>query len=430
MEKRINFLGIVVVCSFSIVLFRLFYLIILKGEYYTNKLSVMTNNVVLGDSTPRGRIYDRNMNLLVDNKCVPVIYYNDVLGLSNKEKIKYIYLLVEHIFVDFKKVTELELKDFLIEKAEDNLNSRIFDYEWDLYDNRKLSEEDIYNLKLERISSLEIENLSEKDLMVAYIFSLINNGYYYEDKVIKNKDITDLEIAYISENYVDLGGFNIKYNWERVYLYGDTFRSLLGNISKISKEDKDYYLGLGYSLDDIVGSSFLEKQYEDLLHGKKSKYEIINNKLKLIEDGERGKDIVLTIDINLQMKVDKILEEELIFAKKYGGIGCAIAVSGALLLGQGIIMNVYYSRVQHFDIKSFWKEILRMSIVPILLTVVAIGITSRFEIDTWTKWVISIAIYCIIYIPLFWVFSMNQYERAIVVESVRKIISKFRRCTR
>jgi O-antigen/teichoic acid export membrane protein len=121
---------------------------------------------------------------------------------------------------------------------------------------------------------------------------------------------------------------------------------------------------------------------------------------------------------------------QIIFAKKYGGIGCAIAVSGALLLGQGIIMNVYYSRVQHFDIKSFWKEILRMSIVPILLTVVAIGITSRFEIDTWTKWVISIAIYCIIYIPLFWVFSMNQYERAIVVESVRKIISKFRRCTR
>jgi len=292
MEKRINFLGLVIVCSFSIILFRLFYLIILKGDYYTEKLNYMTNNVVLGSSTPRGRIYDRNMNLLVDNRSVPVIYYNNIFNLSSYEEIEYIYKLVNYISIDYSNITDLEIKDFLINKDKNKLDNKIMDYEWDLYENRKLSKDDIYNLKISRISSSEINSLNELDLMAAYIYSLIDNGYYYEDKIIKSDSITEEEIAYISENYLDLGGFNIKYNWERVYLYGDTFRSLLGNISSISKEDKDYYLDLGYSLNDIVGSSFLEKQYEYLLKGEKAKYEIVNKRLSLIEEGSRGKDIV------------------------------------------------------------------------------------------------------------------------------------------
>ncbi len=318
MSKRISFLGFFIVFIFFIILFRLFYLIVLKGDYYSNKLDSMTNNIVMGESTPRGRIYDRNMNLLVDNKSTPVIYYNNILGLSSDEEIEYIYKLVNYVFIDYKGISEADIRDFIINRDKDKLDSRITSYEWDLFESRKLSKEDIYNLKVSRISKSEVDSLNEVDLMVAYIYSLINKGYYYEDKIIKDKNITDKEIAYISENFSDLGGFNIKYKWERVYLYGDTFRSLLGNISKINKEEKSYYLDLGYSLNDVVGSSFLEKQYEYLLKGEKSKYEVLDKRLNLVEEGSRGKDIVLTIDINLQMEVEKVLQEELISAKSYG----------------------------------------------------------------------------------------------------------------
>lgn len=356
MEKRINFLGIVIVFSFSIILIQLFNLIILKGEYFSEKLSRLTNNVVLGESTPRGRIYDRNMNLLVDNKSVPVIYYKNILGLDSYEEIEYIYKLIEYISVDYSSVSEDDIKSFLIARDENELDYRITSSEWDLYKSRRLSKSDIYDLKKSRISSLEIESLDENDLMAAYIYSLMNNGYYYEDKVIKSSDISDKEIAYISENYENLGGFNVKYNWERVYLYGDTFRSLLGNISSISREDKDYYLSLGYSLNDIVGSSFLEKQYEDILRGKKAKYEIVGKELKLIEEGSRGNDIVLSIDIELQMEVEKIITEELINAKSYGATdyydhafvviqepntGEVLAISGKQIVKDGKDYKVY-----------------------------------------------------------------------------------------
>lgn len=318
MEKRINFIGLFIVISFSIILIQLFNLIILNGNYYSKRLDTMTNKVILGSSTPRGRIYDRNMNLLVDNKSVPVIYYQNILDLNPTQEIEYIYKLIEYVSIDYSKVTDLMVKDFLINKDENKLNDRIFDNEWELLDSRKISDEDIYNLKIDRITDKEVSSLREKDKMAAYIYYLMNNGYYYEEKIIKSNNVSNKEIAFISENYSDLGGFNIKYNWERVYLYGDTFRSLLGNISKINKEEKDYYLKRGYSLNDIVGSSFIEKEYENILKGEKAKYEVVDKKLKLIEEGSRGKDIVLTIDINLQIEVEKIIEEELKNAKSYG----------------------------------------------------------------------------------------------------------------
>ena len=116
---------------------------------------------------------------------------------------------------------------------------------------------------------------------------------------------------------------------------------------------------------------------------------------------------------------------QIILAEKYGGIGCAFAVSGALILGQGLIMNIYYAKAQHLDIITFWKEILRMSIVPVLLTALAIAVMSLIEIDSWIEWIGSVCIYCLVYVPLFWRFSMNQYEHEIVAEPVRKLIGKF-----
>ena len=356
MYKRINFLGFFIIFVFSIIILRLFNLIIINGDYYNKKLDDLRYNDVLGDSTPRGRIYDRNMNLLVDNRSVPVIYYKNIYDLTSLEEIEYAYNIINYIDIDYSNLSESNIKDFLIDRDENKLDYKIFDYEWDLYNSRRINDTDIYNLKISRISENEISSLNDDDLKVAYIYSIMKRGYSYEDKVIKKDNILDSEIAFITENYESLGGFNVKYNWERVYLYGETFRSLLGNISSISYEDKDYYLSRGYSLNDVVGSSFLEKQYEDILKGKKSKYSVVKNELKLIEEGSRGNDIVLTIDINLQMEVEKIISEELINAKAYGATdyydhayvviqepntGDILAISGKQIVKDGDGYKVY-----------------------------------------------------------------------------------------
>ena len=95
----------------------------------------------------------------------------------------------------------------------------------------------------------------------------MNKGYSYAEKVIKNKDVTEEEYAYISENIDNLNGFNTKLDWERVYLYDNTFKTILGSVSSnsqgIPEELAKTYLKKGYSLDDRVGISYLEYQYED-----------------------------------------------------------------------------------------------------------------------------------------------------------------------
>ena len=147
----------------------------------------------------------------------------------------------------------------------------------------------------------------------------MNKGYTYEEKIIKS-DVSDQEYAYVSENNEILDGFNTKIDWERVYPYGDTFKSILGTVSTTSGgiplDEKDYYLEKGYSLNDRVGLSYIEKEYEEYLHGKKALYEVVNShEVKLVKEGSRGQDIVLSIDINLQKDLEDILSEEIREAK-------------------------------------------------------------------------------------------------------------------
>ena len=70
--KRIK--TFIYICLFIIISY-FCYITIYKGEYYTNLLDNILNTSYFYKSAPRGRIYDRNNNLLVDNKMVPVIYY-------------------------------------------------------------------------------------------------------------------------------------------------------------------------------------------------------------------------------------------------------------------------------------------------------------------------------------------------------------------
>lgn len=114
---------------------------------------------------------------------------------------------------------------------------------------------------------------------------------------------------------------------------------------------------------------------------------------------------------------------QIILAKKYGGIGCAIAVAGALLLGQGLVMNIYYSKKQGIEIAKFWKEIIKMSIIPILVSAISLFIIKDYAIDSWGKLVAAISIFCVAYLPLFWLFSMNKYERNLLITPINKIIN-------
>lgn len=119
------------------------------------------------------------------------------------------------------------------------------------------------------------------------------------------------------------------------------------------------------------------------------------------------------------------LGAEVLLAKLWGGIGCAVAIAGALLLGQGLIMNVYYRVKQRLNILKFWKEIIRMNIAPAAISVVCIYLLNTFSnADTWASLILWISVYAVVYSVVCYFFSMNKYERN---ELVQPIIRKFTR---
>ena len=323
MERRFNFITVIIIILFLVISTRVFYLQILKNNEYNEKLAMSTEKTIESTSAPRGRISDRNHILLVDNEGIKTIYYKKQKGITTKEEIELAYTVSQNIDIDYSKIDDNKLKTFYYKGNYKECKKKITDEEWDLYSKRKLNDKDIDNLIYERLDE-EIKEYTEEDKKAAYIYYLMNKGYSYAEKVIKNSSVTDTEYAYISENIDNLKGFNTKLDWERVYLYGDTFKSILGNVSSnsqgIPSELSKEYLKRGYTLDDRVGISYLEYQYEDYLRGTKAKYRLLSdNSYELVSEGKRGNDIVLTIDIELQKYLEEVVANEVLNAKGMPG---------------------------------------------------------------------------------------------------------------
>ena len=318
-KKRMLFLLIFMFLMFLIIIIKLSFMQTHNLKASLGNLKKLSTKIVYGPSMPRGRILDRNYNVIVDNVGTNIISYKKEANVSVKDEIDYAYLLAEKIDINYAKLTKNSLKDFWIVNNKEKADKKITDKEYKLYERRKLKAKDLEALKKMRITDEELSIYSDIDKKSAYIYYLMNHGYSYDDKVIK-EDITPLEYAFVAQNKNNLKGFSVSSSWKRTYPYGDTLRQILGNVSTseqgILKSDAASYLNKGYSLNDRVGISYLEKMYEDELKGKKDKYQIVNGKKTLIEKGRRGNDIVLSIDINIQQSLEEIIKEELINAKK------------------------------------------------------------------------------------------------------------------
>lgn len=113
-------------------------------------------------------------------------------------------------------------------------------------------------------------------------------------------------------------------------------------------------------------------------------------------------------------------------ARLYGGIGTAMGTAISLILGQGILLNIYYHKKVGINIIEFWKNILKMSI-PIIFAV-AFGIFLNFAIisESIVILAIKIILYSIIYFILMWLFGMNNYEKNLIRNPLKRIFYKIR----
>lgn len=318
-NRRIGVIFMAIVSLLIILVLRLGYLQIVKGEAYRQAVD-NNENIEVNESVPRGRIYDRNGKLLVDNTSKKSITYTRDRMTTSKEILIIAKKLQKIIDMPTDALTQRDKQDFYIlthKEAVDQLMKK----ENTLLKNGEITEE-AYNTALyKKLTAKQINKLSKKELQVAAIYREMSSGSQLSPQIIKNEDVTEKEYALVSQNLGELPGVNTSMDWDRKYLYGDTLRTMFGRVSSkeegLPKELTDYYLAKGYSRNDRVGQSYLEYQYENVLRGKKKKMRYITNKSgkiidsEVLSEGSRGDDLILSIDIGLQLKVEKLVDNNI-----------------------------------------------------------------------------------------------------------------------
>ncbi len=224
---------------------RIFYLEVLKGDYY-KELSEYRSLRIVEETPVRGRILDRNGVVLADS--IPsyslIVVPEDVANESE-------FNIVGSI-ISFKKG--------------------------------------------------EIEKIIQKANMPSY------------DEVLVKPNLSKNEIAFLEEHSYELPGFTIIISSKRYYPFGEIGANFLGFVGPVTESDlkSDNF----YSYNDTLGKQGLELQYENYLRGEKGKKEVLVDSLGRVkqvlftQDAVPGADVQISIDINVQKNLEKIVGDK------------------------------------------------------------------------------------------------------------------------
>ncbi len=253
MTKKFYKIVFILFLVFSIFLIRTFNLAYSHHDYYVEEYNKINEVYILGSSAPRGRILDIKGRVIVDNIGVNKIVYHKPNNITTEEEIDIAKKLVELTNYAYNYDKDLLKTYYLLLRPNKEL---ITNEERKFYNERKITKEELNNLKLERVTDTMLDELNDLEKYSSYFYYLMNDGYNYDNKTLL-KDIDDNLYAKIIEG--DLKGVFGEMDWSRNYLYGDSLKSVLGTISNSLPEEKSHLLNDGYNYLDKVGISGLEE---------------------------------------------------------------------------------------------------------------------------------------------------------------------------
>lgn len=340
-KSRLFIIIIVFIIMFGILIQRCFSLQIVNGQDYLDnyKLQIQKTREVQGT---RGIIYDRNGQVLAENKLAYTVTIEDNGTYEDKEeKNEKINKTIEKVIGIIEKNGDSIINDFGI-VLDENEEYSFLNPEGT---SRKRFIADVYGKA--RIDDLTKEQkASTPNDIIRYLCEDEKYGYginrkkYSKEMVLKlvnvryamglnsfqkyipttiASDVSNETVAAIMENLDSLQGVDIQEDSLRHYPDSKYFASILGYTGKISTEEYDNFKAEGkdYSKTDIIGKAGLEQSMDSILQGKNGKEVLyVNNVGKIIErdkttKAEAGNNLYLSIDKNLQIATYKILEEQL-----------------------------------------------------------------------------------------------------------------------
>lgn len=112
------------------------------------------------------------------------------------------------------------------------------------------------------------------------------------------------------------------------------------------------------------------------------------------------------------------------WVEDYGIIGAAMATCVSYVVGNIVIINWYYYKKIGLNIPLFWKNILMMSPLMVIMGSTWWFLLDHIQIDSWLVFFALAAGYTAMYLPLAYRFMMNQYERDVIMVPIRRVLKK------
>ena len=316
--SRLNFLLWVVALLLLALVARLFYLQVLNGssfkaEVKSSDTTVQTNNV------QRGMIYDSSGKVLVGNQVHQAITYTKGADVTSADLYKIANRLGNYVNVGTKtKLTQRQAEDYYLADS-DNLKAIVKK----LHLSSQVTSNGQYNKALAYLNKHpEVYKLTKLQQNKARIYAAMSGAYSLSTTYIKSTGVTAKELAEVGEHLNEMPGVKIGKSWTRNYPQGKDIQNLTGTLSSgLPSDELNSMLAQGYSRNDDVGQSYLEKLYQSTLAGSKSQTEVMTTgnttKEKVKYAGKKGDNLVLTINSKFQKQVQSILE------KNYSSAGIA-----------------------------------------------------------------------------------------------------------
>ena len=354
---RLNLLFAIVILLFMTIIGRLLYMQVLNKDFYETKLASASQTRVTTSSV-RGEIYDAAGKPLVENSVKQVVAFTRSNKMTAKDLKDISTKLLTYVTVSSPDLTERQMADYYLADPavyKKTVEALPKDKRFDS-DGNQLSEAQLYNNAAESITSNQL-NYSEDEKKAIYLFNQLNAVGNFATGNIQTDPLSDTQVAIVASASKELPGISISTSWDRKVLE-TSLSSIVGSVSSeksgLPAEDVDAYLQKGYSLNDRVGTSYLEKQYEEVLQGKRTVKEIHLDKygdmesVENVEEGSKGKNIKLTIDLTFQDSVDNLLKSYFDSELSNGGAKYSEGVyavalnpkTGAVLAMSGIKHNL------------------------------------------------------------------------------------------
>ncbi|MBF0786774.1 penicillin-binding protein 2 [Streptococcus sp. 19428wC2_LYSM12] len=290
---------------------------IINKDFYTDKLAKASQKVITNSSV-RGQIYDAKGVALVENQVEQVATFTRSNKMTARQMKEIATKLLQWVSLTDVDVTPRERADYYLADPEvyaEVVSKLPKDQRLDT-DGNSLDESTIYNNAILSLTE-EQTAYSEEELKAIELFSQMNAAAYFETVNLVTDSLTAEQIARIAANEAELPGISTASSWKRV-VAPTSLASIIGTVTTqqagLPEEDAKDYLAKGYSLNDRVGTAYLEKQYEEVLQGQREKKEINLDRsgnvesITTIQEGNKGKNVKLTIDLAFQDGVNAILK--------------------------------------------------------------------------------------------------------------------------